>query len=60
MRNCISCGRPLKINLGAEHFICAFKHPHLSAYGWILFLLGYVFPAAREKEEEIENKIRRK
>ena len=52
MRNCISCGRPLKINLGGVHLFCALKHTHLSVLGWILFLLGYIFPTTQDNEAE--------
>ena len=58
-RNCIFCGKPLKINIGAEHVKCALKHLRLSLRGWFFTIEGLFFPAAREKAEQVKEKIRK-
>ena len=55
MRKCIYCGKPLKINLGAEHMRCALRHPLLSLQGWFWFLLRN-----DTKRLEAEEKVRQK
>ncbi len=33
---CNTCGKPLWLPIGADHLVCALRHPFRSLLGWIL------------------------
>ncbi|MCX6814826.1 MAG: hypothetical protein NTY20_04225 [Candidatus Aenigmarchaeota archaeon] len=58
-RKCNTCGKPLKLPIGADHLTCALRHhPFRALLGWLLFICWHILgiagiPAARwfRKEE---------
>ena len=53
MKKCNTCGKTLLLPIGADHLMCALRHPFRALLGWLLFICWQISGSRWFRKNEV-------